>query len=469
MTLADISRVQIKRQYPFVLGLQAVMGLAALVSIPIFGAWAILWSFVTLLPLIMVCDGLKRIYWRGFDPFIWEAGQTGRFKKMMFWNVLTHTLDWLFDAVPMAVGGYIVFKLVEGTSLPPAVAWCVFALCCYPPRLYLSQLPSPKTNLYSFMTIALPVAFVCVSLVYPLAPLVMAVACIGVLPVLVVIRTYQELPNHRRDYEDLMRDSERNMVRSPVWDRSWFPRPGVVFEPQFNKYGGYKVAAFQDIQPSLTILRINWCGMFLALGLMVFGIVRVATLGHSLLILFAPLVIAMGLIYGSVASEADRKMMNDDASVRFAFSLFALAVMAVPTLYFGGQDLPLLLAAGALFVGYWFFFFGFMVRATSRGVFDTMELLVVIAALATVIAARVCFKCVWWEALLPVMGFSVAYGYFRSWFPRRDIPEVKDEATGNGGEKSGVAAGDSVAAAKKDRRERKRERQMAAFRRSKRG
>ncbi len=176
------------------------MGWAALVSTPIFGAWANLWSFVTVLPLIMLFDGLKRIYWRGLDPFIWEAGQTGRFKKMMFWNVLTHTLDWLFDAVPMAAGGYIVFKLVEGKSLPPAVVWCVFALCCYPPRLYVSQLPSPKTNTYSFMTIALPVVFVCVSLFYPLTPLVMAVACFAVLPILVVIRTYQELPNHRRDY-----------------------------------------------------------------------------------------------------------------------------------------------------------------------------------------------------------------------------------------------------------------------------
>lgn len=469
MTLADISQVQFKRQYPFVLGLQAVMGLAALVSIPIFGAWAILWSFVTVLPLIMVFDGLKRIYWRGFDPFIWEAGQTGCFRKMMFWNVLTHTLDWLFDAVPMAVGGYIVFKFVEGTSLPPAVTWCVFALCCYPPRLYLSQLPSPKTNTYSFMTIALPVAFVCVSLFYPLAPLVMAVACVGVLPVLVLIRTYQELPNHRRDYEDLMRDSERNMVRSPVWDRSWFPRPGVVFEPQFNKYGGYKVAAFQDIQPSLTILRINWCGMFLALGLMVFGIVRVAMLGRSLLILFAPLVIVFGLFYGSVTSNADRKLAKDDAPMRGFLTLIALAVLATPMLFFGGLDLQLLLSVGSLFVGYWFFFFGFMVRGTSQGVFDTTELLVAIAALTTVIAARLGFKCVWWEAMLPILGFAVVYGHYRCRFSRRDLPEVKEEGESVAQGAKGDAAGDQAAAAKKDRRERKRERQMAAFRRSKRG
>lgn len=465
MTLADISRVQIKRQYPFVLGLQAVMGLAALVSIPIFGAWAILWSFVTVLPLIMVCDGLKRIYWRGFDPFIWEAGQTGRFKKMMFWNVLTHTLDWLFDAVPMAVGGYIVFKFVEGTSLPPAVTWCVFALCCYPPRLYLSQLPSPTTNLYSFMTIALPVAFVCVSLVYPLAPLVMAVACIGVLPVLVVIRTYQELPNHRRDYEDLMRDSERNMVRSPVWDRSWFPRPGVVFEPQFNRYGGYKVAAFQDVQPSLTILRINWCGMFLALGLMVFGIVRVAMLGHSLLILFAPLVIVFGLFYGVLVSDVDRKMPVADRSMRCVFPLFAMAALAVPTVYFGGGDVQMLAAVGSLFVGYWFFFFGFVVRGTSRGVFDTAEFLTTVAALSTVIGVRVFFKCAWWESVLPVISFAIGYAYFRRLFPRKDLPEKRDEGSGMRDEKKG----DSATEAKKDRRDRKRERQMAAFRRSKRG
>ena len=59
----------------------------------------------------------------------------------------------------------------------------------------------------------------------------------------------------------------------------------------------------------------------------------------------------------------------------------------------------------------------------------------------------------------------MAYGYLRSWFPRRDLPETRDDGSGMRDEKRDEA----VAAAKKDRRERKRERQMAAFRRSKRG
>lgn len=71
----------------------------------------------------------------------------------------------------------------------------------------------------------------------------------------------------------------------------------------------------------------------------------------------------------------------------------------------------------------------------------------------------------WYEALIAAIPFAVALPYLRAWRPRTDLPEKRDEGSGKRNEKKDEA----VAEAKKDRRERKRERQMAAFRRSKRG
>lgn len=466
MNFEEVSRVKIHKQPPLILGVQSLLGLAVLASIPIFGAWRLLWIFVTLLPMTVVCDMMKRIYWRGFDPFIWRASQTGHFGRTMFWNILTHVLDWFVNAAYMTVGAYFIFKLAGGTSLPPVIAWCALGICTYPPMPFNSQPPSFKTNLYAMMQVLVPLAFVLVSMVHPLSPLAMAAVSFGLLPLLVAIRTFQELPRNRQDYEELMRDSERGIVRTQTWDRSWFPRPGVVFEPQFNKYDGVKASVFEEFRPALTILRINWCGMFLALALMVFGIVRVAMLGHSLLILFAPLVIVFGLFYGVLVSDVDRKMPVADRSMRCVFPLFAMSALAVPTVYFGGGDVQMLVAVGSLFIGYWFFFFGFVVRGTSRGVFDTAEFLATVAALATVVGVRVFFKCVWWESVLPVISFAIGYAYYRRLFPRKDLPEKGyDDA-----KVSTASIEDKAAtAAKKDRRDRKRERQMAAFRRSKRG
>lgn len=78
--------------------------------------------------------------------------------------------------------------------------------------------------------------------------------------------------------------------------------------------------------------------------------------------------------------------------------------------------------------------------------------------LAAVVACRQCLGLVWWESLLPLILSAGVPGYIRTRWPRRDLPfavEVTPPLLDYKKEK-------------RDRRERKRERQLSALRRSQR-
>ena len=66
--------------------------------------------------------------------------------------------------------------------------------------------------------------------------------------------------------------------------------------------------------------------------------------------------------------------------------------------------------------------------------------------------------------MIAVIPFAVLQPYLRAWKPRTDLPEKQGEGSVKRDEKAEAAT-----AAKQERRNRKRERQMEAFRRSKRG
>ena len=468
MNFDDVTQPGIVVKQPaLVFGLQMVMLLAVLAGVVVFGAWDLLWLPLTAYPIVILCNVCRRIYWRGFDPYIWRAAENEQKGRFLFWNVLTMFLDWTMNAIPMAATAYIVCRLAEGTELPPVFAWLAFSLIVYPPRRYTHRDHTFFSDIFSTSQFYLSIALAVASFFAPVTAFFVAALGFAMTFVMVPLQAWRERYRMKRDYEQFLGERKQGYERKQTWGSSWFPRKGVIFEPQYNKYMGLNVSTFFEFQKSFTILRINWCGFALSLALLVGGIVRCVQLGKPLLILFLPVVVLVGLFYGAIVSQVDRKVGQAFDGIDPAHGIFSFIVLmglAVPVLFFSGHDLQSLVAVAALFVGMFFFFTGFMVRGTSEGVFDTLELVLVVGGLVAVAAARLYLNVAWYESLIAAIPFAVVLPYLRAWKPRTDIPEKRDEGAGTRDEKDKVAA-----AAKKDRRDRKRERQMAAFRRSKRG
>ena len=457
---------EIVRQPPLVVGLQAVMLLGILAGVAVFGGWNLLWLPVVAYPIVILCNMCRRMYWRGFDPFIWKAAQNEKKGVFVFWNVLTIILDWTMNAIPMATTAYLACRLARGSALPPVFVWLAYSLVVYPPRLYTHRDHTFAQDYFASSQFFLSIGLALTSFFWAVTPFFVSALGFALALVMVPVETWRQRKRMRRDYDQFLEEHKRGIERKRTWGSSWFPRKGVIFEPQYNKYMGLNTSVFFEFQKSLTVLRVNWCGCAISLALLVVGIVRCVQLGKPLLILFLPLGVFFGLYYGAIASQVDRKVgLNDQAldKMRGVFMAFALAAVAIPVLYFGGHELQPLVAVAALFAGMFFFFTGFIVRGTSEGVFDTLELVLFLGGLAAVAAARLCLNVAWFEALIAAIPFTVVLPYLRAWKPRTDLPE-RVEGSGMRDEKKEAAA-----EVKKERRNRKRERQMEAFRRSKRG
>ena len=467
MNFSDLKQSgDVVRQPPLVVGLQVVMLLAVLAGIAVFGAWNFLLLPLAAYPAVILCNLCRRMYWRGFDPFIWKAAQNEKKGVFVFWNVLTFTLDWMMSAIPMATTAYIVCRMSRGTALPPVFVWMAFSLIVYPPRLYTHREHTFAQDYIASSQFFLSIGFAVASFFTPVTPFFVSMLGVALTPVMVPLEMWRQRKRLKRDYDQFLGERKKGVERRRTWGSSWFPRKGVLFEPQYNKYMGLGTDVFFEFQKSFTILRINWFGFALSLALLVGGIVRCVQLGKPLLILFLPLVVLIGLFYGLTVSQVDRaarKVVGDMDPARGIFTLMALVALAVPVLHFGGHDLQPLVAVAALFLGMFFFFTGFMVRGTSESVFDTLELVLVIGGLAAVVSARLCLNVAWYEALIAAIPFAVVLPHLRAWKPRTDLPEIREEGCVKRDEKEDAAA----VAAKKNRRDRKRERQMAAFRRSK--
>ena len=458
---------EVVRQPPLVVGLQGVMFLAVLAGVAVFGAWDLLWLPIAAYPIVILCNMCRRMYWRGFDPFIWKAAQNEKKGVFVFWNVLTIVLDWTMNAIPMATTAYIACRLARGSSLPTVFVWLAFSLVVYPPRLYTHRDHTFASDYFASSQFFLSIGLAVASFFTAVTPFFVSALGFALALVMVPAETWRQRKRMKRDYDQFLDEQKRGIERKRTWGSSWFPRKGVIFEPQYNKYMGLNTSVFFEFQNSFTVLRVNWCGCAISLALLVGGIVRCVQLGKPLLILFLPVGVFFGLYYGAIASQVDRKVgLNDQAldKMRGVFMAFALAAVAIPVLYFGGHELQPLVAVAALFAGMFFFFTGFIVRGTSEGVFDTLELVLFLGGLAAVAAARLCLNVAWYEALIAAIPFAVVLPYLRAWKPRRDLPEKMEEG-------SAVKDGkeEAATAAKKERRNRKRERQIEAFRRSKRG
>lgn len=176
--------------------------------------------------------------------------------------------------------------------------------------------------------------------------------------------------------------------------------------------------------------------------------------------------ILFGLAIGLAVSDMDRKRLRDDHEQRALMLLIAYSLAGVLVLWLGGRDLMRLVSVGLLMTSSFMFFTGFIVRGPSEGVNDTLDFVSFTIGIAAVIACRICLNCVWWETLLPLVLSAGIPGFIRMCLPRTDLPPAL-RSLGEGGF---VPKDEPILLdykkEQKARRERKRERQIAALRRS---
>lgn len=425
---------------------------ASVVAIGLSGCWQVLWAFPIYFVLAYVAEPLKRVYWKGFDPFIHRGAQHGHFSVCLFWNVLTMALDWTLICVGPIFIAFFIDTMAAGKPLSPAFKWLFFWVCINPPFLFPLKSGGAKVWLMHAVLKMTPVIPLLLSIFMSVDWVLIAVVYAVVGIAVVAISSYQRLNGWRRDFDKWRNSADGGITKAEAPARKyWRPREGVLLEP--GLLSGASATDRLEFQRMLTILRVNWCGCVASLSMLIAGVVMTCIHISSLWLLLVPPCALVGLGVGHMLSSIDRGHSGDEPDVRFMPLMAICASAGVMTLWLGGHDWCDLIAAGMLACASFMFFTGFIVRQTSEGVFDTLDFVFFVCGIATMIVCRQ-LGCVWWESLLPLLLSAGAPGYVRALWPRRDLPYVCEHTP------------PLIENSKKERRERKRERQMAAFRRS---
>ena len=244
----------------------------------------------------------------------------------------------------------------------------------------------------------------------------------------------------------------------------WFPRPGVVYEPDRQLTGMLAARVsrsdWEKVRSAFTVLSISPVA-FLSLALLLGGAAVLVDRGRGLVLLSAIAAFALSYLHsGFVAAEKWDTWKNSYASAfPDAFFYFALGSMVV---LLGTDDLMLRIATGAFLVGCFEFPIRHVVRASSERNPDGLRFFATVGAVALAIWFSEVVAPDWYICGLCAMIPAYLFMALRHFWPPKPLVQL-------GGAHTGQPGADSADPAAKERRERKRQRQMEAFRRSKRG
>ena len=244
----------------------------------------------------------------------------------------------------------------------------------------------------------------------------------------------------------------------------WFPRPGVVYEPDQQLSGilATKVNGgdWDKAKCAFTVLSVSPV-VFISFALLVGGAAVLVDRWRGLVLFSALSAFVLWFLHSAfIATEKLDTWKHTFASAApHTFCYFWLGAMIA---WFGTNDLVLLIATGAFLVGCFEFPTRFIVRASSERNADSLRFFATMAAVGLAIWVRYEFGAAWYVCGLCATVAAYPLVVARHFWPVKPLvlPDGANTA------QPGAAGGDSAA---KERRDRKRERQMAAFRRSQRG
>ena len=244
----------------------------------------------------------------------------------------------------------------------------------------------------------------------------------------------------------------------------WFPRPGVVYEPDQQLSGilATKVNGgdWDKAKCAFTVLSVSPV-VFISFALLVGGAAVLVDRWRGLVLFSALSAFVLWFLHSAfIATEKLDTWKHTFASAApHTFCYFWLGAMIA---WFGTNDLVLLIATGAFLVGCFEFPTRFIVRASSERNADSLRFFATMAAVGLASWVRYEFGAAWYVCGLCATVAAYPLVVARHFWPVKPLvlPDGANTA------QPGAAGGDSAA---KERRDRKRERQMAAFRRSQRG
>lgn len=261
--------------------------------------------------------------------------------------------------------------------------------------------------------------------------------------------------------------------------RHWFPRPGVVYEPDRELTGmlatRVRSSDWAKARCGFTILSVSPAA-FISFALLLGGAAVLVDRGCGLVLFAGLAAFVLWFLHSgfAVQDKWDTWKSTFLNGGPHAFCFFWLGAMVV---WFGTDDLVLQIATGAFLVGCFEFPTRFMARASLERYPDTLRFFATAGAVALAIWAQRTTGEAWWLCGLCASVAAYPLVFVRHFWPPKPLtpPDgghtyAPTEGCPEGGAmraaQPGAVSGDS---AKAERRERKRQRQMEAFRRSKRG
>ena len=430
----------------------------ALVGIVMYGGWAAIWALPVEKLLNVLTEGFKRLYWKVVDVPRIKASKAGKPYQTAFWVALPWCLDWFFSASVVGTSVYwIIRTFVPEMPAYFAVAGVVAAEYSISSMVVILKGMEFRDEYADYVVRDFELGFC--ALVFVLAifvdvtPLMFFGLSLCALVLEVVAYSILHFEGERKTYREI-RDGLRNDEPKDYGQLGkWLPRPGVIFEmaPRSRSVAYFK----EDMIPSLTVYRIQSLNFILSSLLLVAGFCGLVYLHHPLLLLMVFLIVLAKFVLPAHSRR------YSECSYGYRCADIALPVYTV-ILIAGGialmyPDMPTRLAAIAYLTGLMLSPISFMVRGTTANEPDVfcpwialLGIAVAVSAFDNGIITIRGFFAPWACALFGTLVGSL-YALIRGKFPPPDAVLPTKEPAGD------------------DRRRKKRERQLANFRRSRGG
>ena len=441
--------------------------LVAIGGIAHYGAWRVLWAFPICFVLNSALRFGKRLPVELLDGPRIRACRSGKWPRAYALILPIALYDWFVSSFLVDFAGLLVAWRFREAMPGWMVALCVYAGSFAVPSLVRTVqgrcdggygeilIEAERLMLLAAIPLALlveptPLRFALYSLPF---------AVVGLL--WIAIRWYKA---ERVRFDSIWEGEKAGRPWRQTGKLHWFPRPGVVYEPDQQLTGmlAAKVSRndWEKGRCAFTVLSVSPVA-FLSFALLVGGAAVLVDRWRGL-VLFAGLsAFVLWFLHSAfIATEKLDTWKHTFASAApHTFCYFWLGAMIA---WFGTGDLVLLIATGAFLVGCFEFPTRFIVRASSERNADTLRFFATAGAVALAIWVRFDFGAEWYACGLCATVAAYPLVVARHFWP------VKPLVLPNGAHTAqpGAVSGDP---GKADRRERKRQRQMEAFRRSKRG
>lgn len=449
----------------WVLAVPALM--VSLGAIAHYGVWRMLWVFPVGYTLVSVLQLGKRVVYEVLDGPRTTACRKGKWPRAFALVLLMPLYDWFMAAAFADCLNLLIVWRYHGSMPLPFVYCIVFAVGFAVPTVVRS-LRGVCDGGYGDLLIetervmllaAIPVsAFVNLTPgLFTLAAVVLGVVIVGVQGAL----WYEKERKRFLEYWEAEKKGFQFVMRG---QRKWFPRPGVIFEPTLpiTLPNGTTLSGKDGLAllQSVTVLRVSPVA-FLSLALLLGGAAVLIDRGSWTVAIAAFGALVLWFLHSAFtpSKKLDKWVGFVATATPCVICYFFLAALAVG---FGTDNLVLLIATGAFLVGCFEFPSRHLVRATSDRDTDALRFFATVAAMGIAIWARVMEDASWYACGLCATVAAYPLALLRCFWPVKILTQPS-------GERAAQKGAVPVDPAAKERRDRKRQRQMDAFRRSQRG